>query len=82
MEKSLALFSAYHIFASGTEMDGRSFVKCLRDCALFDDDFTSADADLVFVRCKARGARKIDFFTFAAALREVAKRRGMSIEQV
>jgi len=63
-------------------MDGRSFQKCIRDCALFDDWFTPADADLVFVKCKGRSARKIDFFAFTRALREVAKRREISFDQV
>jgi len=77
-----ALLDAFHAFAGSTEMDGRKFVKCMRDSMLIDDDFRTVDADLVFAKCKARGARKIDYCTFLWALREVAKKRGMTQEQV
>jgi len=63
-------------------MDGRSFVKCLRNSALIDADFTTAEADLVFTKCKARRARKIDFDTFVRALEEVAVRRDMTEGQL
>lgn len=77
-----ALLEAYHAFAGSTEMDGRTFVKCMRDSLLIDEDFRTADADLVFAKCKARGSRKIDFAAFTRALAEVAARRGMTEKQV
>eukprot|EP00930_Biecheleria_cincta_P041400 TRINITY_DN2837_c0_g1_i1.p1 TRINITY_DN2837_c0_g1~~TRINITY_DN2837_c0_g1_i1.p1 ORF type:complete len:387 (+),score=78.50 TRINITY_DN2837_c0_g1_i1:78-1163(+) len=76
------LLDAFYEFASETGMDGRSFVKCLRNSALIDGTFSTAEADLVFTKHKAKGARKIDFDTFVRALEEVAIRRGMTQQQV
>lgn len=63
-------------------MDGRSFVKCLRNSALINDDFNTAEADLVFTKYKAKGSRKIDAETFVMALEEVAVRKEMTHQQV
>lgn len=73
---------AFYDFASETGMDGRSFVKCLRNSALIDGAFSTAEADLVFTKHKAKGARKINFDTFVRAVEEVAIRRGMTEQQV
>lgn len=78
------LIEAFQAFAGqGQEMDGRTWVKCLKDSMLLDEDFTSVDADLIFARVKGRGARRIDFATFRKALGEVAKKwNSMTQEQV
>ncbi|CAE7035867.1 TPPP3 [Symbiodinium natans] len=77
-----ALLESFQAFAGGTEMDGRTWVKCLKDSMLLDEDFTTVDADLIFARVKSRGTRKIDYPTFRRALSEVAKKWQMSQEQV
>eukprot|EP00931_Biecheleriopsis_adriatica_P026012 TRINITY_DN15859_c0_g1_i1.p1 TRINITY_DN15859_c0_g1~~TRINITY_DN15859_c0_g1_i1.p1 ORF type:complete len:422 (+),score=69.70 TRINITY_DN15859_c0_g1_i1:129-1268(+) len=62
-------------------MDARKFVKCLGDSLLIDENFRAVDADLVFRKCKARGARKMDYSGFMRALGEVAKKQGMTQHQ-
>ncbi|CAE7434652.1 TPPP3 [Symbiodinium pilosum] len=79
---SAALLESFQAFAGGLEMDGRTWVKCLKDSMLLDEDFTTVDADLIFARVKTRGTRKIDYATFRRALSEVAKKWQMSQEQV
>jgi len=78
------LIEAFQAFAGqGHEMDGRTWVKVLKDSMLLDEDFTSVDADLIFAKVKGRGARRIDFQTFRKALGEVARRwNSMTQEQV
>lgn len=78
------LIQAFQAFTGQQqEMDGRTWVKCLKDAMLLDEDFTTVDADLIFARVKGRGARKIDFQTFRRALGEVAKKwESMTQEQV
>ncbi|CAJ1434385.1 unnamed protein product, partial [Effrenium voratum] len=78
-----ALLESFQAFAGGQEMDNRTWVKCLKDAMLLDEDFTTVDADLIFAKVKGRGSRKIDFGTFKKALSEVAKKwNNMTQEQV
>lgn len=68
--------------AGGSEMDGRSFVKCLRDSGLLDgSSMKIVDADLIFVKCKEKGARKIVFSEFNRALSMVSARKGLPDEE-
>lgn len=77
------LVDTFYDFAAGaTGMDGRGFVKCLRHGGLIDEDFSTAEADLVFTKCKPKGLRKIDFDTFLRALKEVAIRKDLTDQQV
>ena len=62
---------------SRLQMDGRSFVKFLRDGRLTTANCSRTDADLIFTKVKARGARTITFDGFLAALNEVAIRKGV-----
>lgn len=45
-------------------MDNASFAKMASECNLLDRHLKKTDVDLIFVKFKARGARKIDFETF------------------
>ena len=64
-------------------MDGKSFVKLLRDSKLLDHkSFTSVDADLTFATVKPRGDRRIDFAQFTTALTLCARKKGCSVESV
>mmetsp|Transcript_48363 Transcript_48363/g.78574 ORF Transcript_48363/g.78574 Transcript_48363/m.78574 type:complete len:389 (+) Transcript_48363:59-1225(+) len=76
------VMDVFHAYAASTEMEGRSFVKCLKDAGLLDDYFRLVDADIVFAKCKPKGARRIDFFAFMQALREVAKKRRVPPDEV
>lgn len=79
---SSELLEAFHAFSGGLEMDGRSFVKCLKDSGLIDECFQTVDADIIFAKWKPKGGRKIDFSTFTQSLRSVARRKHMTHEQV
>eukprot|EP00933_Yihiella_yeosuensis_P061587 TRINITY_DN64409_c0_g1_i1.p1 TRINITY_DN64409_c0_g1~~TRINITY_DN64409_c0_g1_i1.p1 ORF type:complete len:509 (-),score=102.88 TRINITY_DN64409_c0_g1_i1:354-1880(-) len=78
-----AVMDTFHEFAGSPEMDGRTFVKCLKDSALLDDQRLKAvDADIIFAKYKPRGSRKIDFYSFKQALTAVARKLGRSQQQV
>jgi len=77
-----ALRDVYYAFAGGSEMDGRAFVKCLKDSGLLDERLKTVQADLIFARCKQKGARKMSFDRFVGALREVAQKRSLPQEEV
>jgi len=77
------LRDAFYAFAAEhSGMDGRSFVKCLKDAGLVDERLKAVDADLIFAKCKAKGARKIHFETFVKALEKVAEKRQLLRETV
>lgn len=64
---------AFHAFAGGPRMDGRAFVKCLREAGLLDSSkVRAAEADLIFTKCRPKGERKIDLMLFRQALSMVA----------
>lgn len=77
-----ALSDVFHAYAAGTDMDGRTFVKCLKDSGLLDEQLKTSEADIIFAKYKAKGVRKIDFQTFLAALAEVSRKRRMKAEHV
>eukprot|EP00929_Paragymnodinium_shiwhaense_P040693 TRINITY_DN21212_c0_g1_i1.p1 TRINITY_DN21212_c0_g1~~TRINITY_DN21212_c0_g1_i1.p1 ORF type:complete len:419 (+),score=86.24 TRINITY_DN21212_c0_g1_i1:83-1339(+) len=76
------LADVFAAFAGGPEMDGRSFVKCLRDAELLDERLTLIDVDLIFASCKPRGGRKINLPRFGRALGMVAARKNLSAAAV
>jgi len=78
--------STQSIFKSFTsdqpEMDGRTFVKFCKDSGLFDKAFTQTDADLLFTKIKAKGARKITFAEFEASFSGIADKKKISVDEV
>ena len=63
-------------------MDGRSFVKFLRDARLLTKNCTRTDADLIFAKVKPRGSHTIAFQGFVTCLNEVAKRKNVRFEKL
>lgn len=76
------LFDVFHAFSGGAEMDGRTFVKCMKDSGLMKDSLNTVDCDLIFAKTKARGARKIDFVGFSRCLEMVAQKKGLPADVV
>eukprot|EP01017_Pseudomicrothorax_dubius_P002433 TRINITY_DN10067_c0_g1_i1.p1 TRINITY_DN10067_c0_g1~~TRINITY_DN10067_c0_g1_i1.p1 ORF type:complete len:196 (+),score=55.22 TRINITY_DN10067_c0_g1_i1:75-590(+) len=77
------LEGAFRKFAGGREeMDGREFAKTIKDCNLLDKKLTTTDVDLIFAKYKTKSARKINFYQFEAALREIATRKGIRSQDV
>ncbi|XP_077437792.1 tubulin polymerization-promoting protein family member 3 [Vanacampus margaritifer] len=78
-----SLFSAFSRFAvhgdtmaSGTEMNGKNWVKLCKDCKIIDGkNVTATDVDIVFSKVKQKSARVITFNEFMQALQELAPRR-------
>lgn len=79
----MSLKSAFTAYTKGAgDMDGRTFTKILKDCKILDTKMTAVDADLIFAKVKAKGAKKITYAEFEEALRLVAAKKGVDIEAV
>lgn len=76
----LPVFSSYA--SSASEVDGRSFTKLCRDCGLYDRNFSSTDADLIFARVVPKGQRRISIMEFEKAMGLIAERRNCTQEEV
>ena len=48
-------------------MDNVHFAKFVRDCNLLTDEFTMTDVDMIFVRVKKKGERRIDYDSWRQA---------------
>jgi len=81
MDSELA--DVFMAFTGGAaEMDGRTFLKCMRGTGLMDRGLMTPDVDLIFVKCKPKGFRKIDFKEFLTCLVEVSAKTGLSESDV
>lgn len=80
MDTASQLSQVFASFAGGEgdEMDGRAWVKCLKDCRLLGKGVTTIDADLIFAKVKPKGGRRIDLEGFQRALALLAERKGKS----
>eukprot|EP00930_Biecheleria_cincta_P013490 TRINITY_DN11994_c0_g1_i1.p1 TRINITY_DN11994_c0_g1~~TRINITY_DN11994_c0_g1_i1.p1 ORF type:complete len:293 (-),score=38.94 TRINITY_DN11994_c0_g1_i1:289-1167(-) len=76
------LEGVFHAFAVHGFMDGRAFVKCLKDAGLLDARLRPGDADVVFAKHKLKGTRKMDLSSFMCALEEVSIRRNSCVEHI
>ncbi|AAZ10865.1 p25-alpha, putative [Trypanosoma equiperdum] len=80
-----AVFYAFASFGTAPtkEMDNAHFSKMLKEAKIIGKTFTSTDADLLFNKIKAKGARKITFTEFnTRALPDIATKLKMTPEQV
>ncbi|KEG06183.1 flagellar associated protein [Trypanosoma grayi] len=84
----MSLESAFYAFASfggaaTKEMDNSHFSKMLKETKIIGKVFTNTDADLLFNKVKAKGARKITFTDFTTrAVPEIAAKLKKSVEEV
>ena len=63
-------------------IDNKTFAKLVADCGLVDKKMTSTDFDLLFMKLKEKGQRKIQYKTFLKALEAIAEKKGMTQKQV
>ncbi|PFH36140.1 p25-alpha family protein [Besnoitia besnoiti] len=63
-------------------MDGRTFVKLCKDCKVFDKNYTPTDADLIFTKVKAKGAKTITFAEFETAIGLIAEKKKVSAQEL
>ena len=84
----MSLQAAFEAFASfGTaptkEMDNAHFTKMLKESKIIDGKtFTGTDADLLFSKVKAKGARKITFAEFQKSLTDIAAKKKTTAEAI
>ena len=89
IETLYSLYNEYCAFGKGHRvktkslaLDGRTFVKFLRDSKLLTKNCTRTDADLIFTKVKPRGAHTMSFQGFITCLNEVAKRKNVRFEKL
>jgi DNA-binding phage protein len=82
MESGHSLQQVFTSFANGKEMDGKTFAKLCKDCALLDKKLTTTDVDLIFAKIKDKTARKITFDQFKNGVSQIATKKGVSAEDV
>jgi hypothetical protein len=66
---------------SSSDMDGKSFSKLCKDCALLDKSFSAADVDIVFAKA-VKGRRRVSWSNFEDLLRLVAERKAVSHKEI
>jgi len=66
--------------ATQTEMDGRTFVKLLKESKVMDNGLTTTDADMVFAKCSTK--RKLDLKAFTGALKELAEKAEVEFDSM
>jgi DNA-binding phage protein len=64
------------------EMEGKTFAKVAKDCALLDKKLSATDMDLIFAKIKTKAARKITYAQFQKGVEEMAKKKGVTFEQL
>ena len=71
-----SLEAVFASFAHGEkEIDGKTFAKFAKDCAVLNKACTTTDIDLIFAKVKDKAARKITFAQFKDALKLCAEKR-------
>ena len=79
-------FEAFASFGgpASTEMDNAHFAKMCKECGIIDGkSFTTTDADMLFTKAKAKGARKISYQQFVdTVIPGIAAKKKMSNEAV
>lgn len=82
MEKSFEQFASFG-GAATKEMDNSHFTKMLKECKIIGKSFTGTDADMIFTKIKAKGARKITCAEFRSqGIPEIAKKLNKTSEEV
>lgn len=65
------------------EMDNSHFTKMLKECKIIGKVFTGTDADMLFTKIKAKGARKITVEDFKNnGIPEIAKKLKKTNEEI
>lgn len=64
------------------DMDGRGFLKMVKDCGLIDKRLNERAVDIIFSKAKPKGAKSIDFERFEHALSLIVDAKGEKKETV
>jgi hypothetical protein len=82
--QSTNLETIFNSFCAGkkAEMASKEFLKSSKDCGLLDKKYVQADADVIFAKVKDKTAKTINYNQFINALKEIAKKKGVTYENV
>jgi len=83
-EYDLHMFFTDHALGA-KEMEGRQFVKMAKDTKIVDKKppgLTTTDLDIIFAKVKNKGARRINFEQFRAALELCADKKHVYVEDL
>ncbi|KEP59854.1 UNVERIFIED_CONTAM: p25-alpha family protein [Hammondia hammondi] len=64
------------------DMDSRTLVKLCKETGVIDKQMTPTDIDLIFTKCKAKGAKRLTCEDFQKAVEEIAKRKNKSVDEI
>lgn len=64
------------------DMDGRTLVKLCKETGVIDKHTTTTDIDLLFTKCKAKGAKRMTYDEFTVFVEEVAKRKKKTVQEI
>ncbi|GAB4814005.1 hypothetical protein N2152v2_001051 [Parachlorella kessleri] len=79
------VFLAFANFGSrqvAEDMDGAKFSKLCKDSKLVGRGLSPTDVDLIFMKAKARGERRITFDQFIQALEQCGEKKGQTLVEV
>ncbi|MEW5300206.1 MAG: hypothetical protein WDW38_003045 [Sanguina aurantia] len=79
------LFYTFASFGSRqvqTEMDNVHFSKVFKDSLLLDKELDSTSVDIIFVKAKVQGQRRLTFEQFLTALSLCADKKGVKLEDM
>lgn len=80
---SETLADIYKSYAnSAGDLEGREWTKLLRESGVLNKEFTSGEADILFTKVKPRDSLRINYKSFQEALVLVAKKLGVTLEQL
>ncbi|KAL8427552.1 hypothetical protein ACSSS7_007658 [Eimeria intestinalis] len=80
--EGLTLEHLFAAFGKGKDLDSRSFLKICKDTKIIGDGLTQTDCDLIFTKCKTKGAARLTFDEFEKAMSLVAEKKKMGLEQL
>jgi len=60
------------------DMDGKTFFKLCKDCALIDASMPATEVDIIFAKVNPRGHRRMCFESFECALRWIALKKDVN----
>ncbi|QDZ23143.1 hypothetical protein HOP50_09g56830 [Chloropicon primus] len=75
----LEVFQAFNVFGGGDpdQMPNDRYIKLCQECGVIDAEYDTTKADLVFVKIKPKGARKIDYEKFKDVINLIAYQKSM-----
>lgn len=63
-------------------MDSRTLVKLCKETGMIDKQTTATDIDLIFTKCKARGAKRLTADDFEKVVEEIAARKKKPVDEI